>query len=141
MDNKFKQLLTLKKLRSTALRLLILETLAAQEATTSLFYLRKVVAKSQRVSLYRTLKIFQESGLVHSINDGTRFPTYGLNYDLKDFSLYQGDHPHFHCNVCELTYCLPRLRTPDIKLPRGYKNKKTSLLLNGICPECLTETI
>ena len=140
MDNKFQQLLKLKKLRSTALRLLVLKTLAGQKSITSLFHLRKAVEKSQRISLYRTLKIFQESGLVHSISDGTRFPKYGLNYNLRDFSIYQSNHPHFHCNVCELTYCFPKLRTPDIEPPEGFQKRQTSLLLNGICPECLTET-
>lgn len=64
--------------RPTAMRLLVLEALLNRNTAISLSDLEKELEKSDRVTLFRTLKTFQEKGLVHSIDDGTGAPKFAL---------------------------------------------------------------
>ncbi|PRY08339.1 hypothetical protein CLV24_12126 [Pontibacter ummariensis] len=54
----------------TAMRLIVLETLQKQIAAVSLQDLETAFAKADRITIYRTLKTFEENRLVHSIEDG-----------------------------------------------------------------------
>lgn len=63
-----------REIRPTAMRLLVLEALYNRKTAISLSELEIVLGKSDRVTLFRTLKTFQGNGLVHNIDDGTGSP-------------------------------------------------------------------
>ena len=67
LDNLLQQ----KQVRPTAMRLLVLGYLLKQAAAISLNDLETYFHRSDRITLYRTLKTFEEKGLVHKIDDGT----------------------------------------------------------------------
>ena len=136
MTNQFKEILEERKLRCTAIRLLVLKTLGTRSAATSLIDRSRMVKESHRTTLYRTLKIFEVNNLVHRIDDGTPSPKYAANINLEDKEDVQEQHPHFHCGKCEQTYCLNKLPIPEIEAPKGFKKTETSLIINGTCPEC-----
>src|SRR5690606_12566039 len=67
-----------KGVRPTAMRLLVLDYLLNQTAAVSLNDLETNFERSDRVTLYRTLKTFEENGLVHKVEDGTASLKYAL---------------------------------------------------------------
>lgn len=125
-------------IRPTAMRLLVLDYLSQQEKTVSLNDLEAAFHRSDRITLYRTLKTFEEKGLVHSVTDGSGSMKYGLC--AEDCKTEHRDlHVHFHCSRCGETYCLPTSRIPELSLPPGYQAAEVSLTVKGTCPHCVTE--
>jgi Fur family ferric uptake transcriptional regulator len=134
LENKLNK----KSIRPTAMRLLVLEALSSQEAAISLSELEKSFEKSDRITLYRTLKTFQENGLVHSIDDGTGASKYALCEEGCECNIERDLHVHFHCRVCTETFCLPKYKIPDIKLPEKFKAEEANLVVKGVCGKCAT---
>ncbi|MBR9775655.1 MAG: transcriptional repressor [Cytophagales bacterium] len=123
-------------IKSTAMRLLVLEYLLERESAVSLTDLYKDFEKSDRTTIYRTLKVFEDNGMVHSIDDGTGVPKYALCSDACDVGKHDDAHIHFHCDQCGQTYCLPRFRIPHFELPENFSKNEVNLMVKGICPDC-----
>ncbi len=70
--------LTSRNIKPTAMRELVLDILTVQTAAISLSDLEQNFHKSDKVTLYRTLKTFEEKKLIHSIDDGTGAVKYAL---------------------------------------------------------------
>lgn len=128
--------LSSNNIRPTAMRLLVLEVLNAQQTTVSLSDLENTFEKSDRITLYRTIKTFQEKGLVHSIDDGTGAPKYALCEEGCNCEIERDLHVHFHCRKCGETYCLPKYKIPDIALPEKFIPEEASLVVKGVCGKC-----
>jgi Fur family ferric uptake transcriptional regulator len=124
-----------KKVRPTAMRLLVLEALQNQKAAISLQDLELTFEKADRITLYRTLKRFQKKGLIHSIEDGTGVTKYALCQEGCECAP-EDMHVHFFCKSCEDTFCLPKLKIPEVSLPLGFVSVETNLLVKGICANC-----
>ncbi|AEL28207.1 transcriptional repressor [Cyclobacterium marinum] len=123
-------------IKSTAMRLLVLEYLLERESAVSLTDIYKDFEKSDRTTIYRTLKVFEDNGMVHSIDDGTGVPKYALCSDACDVGKHDDAHIHFHCDQCGQTYCLPRFRIPHFELPENFSKNEVNLMVKGICPDC-----
>ncbi|WP_421870115.1 Fur family transcriptional regulator [Marinoscillum sp.] len=123
-------------IKPTAMRLLVLELLLDREAAVGLTELYRAFEKSDRTTLYRTLKVFEESGMVHSIDDGTGVPKYALCSDACDPGHHDDAHIHFHCDLCGKTYCLPKCRIPRFELPEKFSKSEVNLVVKGKCADC-----
>ncbi|MBJ6120077.1 transcriptional repressor [Pontibacter sp. BT310] len=128
-----------KSIKPTAMRLLVLDFLSKQRAAVSLNDLEAAFHRADRITLYRTLKTFEEKGLVHSIADGTGSVKYALCADDCQAEDHQDLHVHFHCSNCAETYCLPAARIPDISLPADFAADEVSLIVKGVCARCKPE--
>lgn len=118
------------------MRLLVLDFLLKQPATISLTDLEKGMHPADRITIYRTLKTFQEKGLVHSIDDGTGSSKYALCNNQCDDSHHQDLHVHFYCNSCKETFCLEKSAIPQVLLPPDFQADEMSLLVKGTCNIC-----
>jgi len=129
--------LTAKRISPTAMRLRVLEYLVSREAAVSLADVEKGLAHTDRITVYRTLKTFEEHHLIHSIEDGTGATKYALCADDCRPGTHHHDlHIHFYCRQCEETTCLPRTAIPALQLPGGYTAEEMSLTVKGICHKC-----
>jgi Fur family ferric uptake transcriptional regulator len=90
---------------------------------------------ANRTTFYRNLKIFENKGLIHQINDGTGVAKFAIsNENVK--GKYGSDlHLHFHCTECKKTICLPN-KIQEENLPDDYKINNVNLVLKGICVKC-----
>lgn len=61
-----------RNIKPTAMRELVLKVLSEQQAAISLADLKRKFEKADKVTLYRTLKTFEENKLIHNIDNGTR---------------------------------------------------------------------
>jgi Fur family transcriptional regulator, ferric uptake regulator len=123
-------------IRPTAMRLLVLEVLTNQKSATSLSDLERAFEKSDRVTLYRTLKTFQENKLIHSIDDGTGAPKYALCEEGCECVVERDLHMHFHCRICNETICLTNYKIPEIPLPDDFFPEETNMVVKGVCAGC-----
>ena len=89
-----------------------------------------------RVTIYRTLKSFTEKGLIHKIADTEGILRYALCSHNCTEEKHEHDHVHFKCSQCGETTCIDDVPIPTVDLPKGYKTKEVSLLVEGNCPKC-----
>ena len=125
-----------KQINPTAMRLLTLDYLTKRSSAVSLTELELEMDRSDRVTLYRTIKTFEEHGLVHRIEDGTGTTKFALCHQDCDPGKHHDLHVHFFCNTCKETYCLPKTLIPEVILPEAYEAQERELIVKGICAGC-----
>ncbi|WP_340066607.1 Fur family transcriptional regulator [Ascidiimonas aurantiaca] len=125
-----------KGVRPTAMRLLVYKLLAKRENAISLGELETDFKTSERSTLFRTIKTFEEKGIVHSIEDGTGIIKYAICEDYFTSRENNDLHLHFRCNKCQETVCLTDYKIPQINLPKGYVSEDMNLTVKGICEKC-----
>lgn len=122
--------------KPTAMRILVLEYLIDKQVAVSLTDLYEAFEKSDRTTLYRTLKVFEENGMVHRIDDGTRIPKYALCEEGCKCEIERDLHLHFHCRICGETKCLTSYKIPEIELPPNHEAEEANLVVKGVCSQC-----
>ncbi len=125
-----------KNIRPTAMRILTFKFLDGQQVATSLTDIEQAFNRSERTTLYRTLKTFEEHGVVHKIDDGSGITKYALCEENCNCDVETDLHLHFHCNNCGETICLTNHKIPHISLPEGYLAEEVNLVVKGICEKC-----
>ncbi|MDO6601504.1 Fur family transcriptional regulator [Arenibacter palladensis] len=123
-------------IRPTAMRILIYKFMAKKEVAIALTDIENAFVKAERTTLYRTLKTFEDKGIVHHIDDGTGISKYALCEQGCNCELDQDLHLHFHCSNCDKTVCLTDHKIPHINLPNGYIAEDANLVITGICEKC-----
>lgn len=135
MNKDIEDKLQSRNIKPTAMRQLVLKSLSEQKTAISLSELEQEFEKADRITLYRTLKTFEEYKLIHSINDNTGSIRYALCQDAcecqpKDL------HVHFHCTECGQTYCLNDIQVPGINLPNNFTLESVNMVVKGLCDNC-----
>lgn len=128
-----------KKINPTAMRILVYEYLKTQAEAVTLADIENSFEQSDRVTLYRTLKTFEQKGLIHKISTGI-----GTQYALCDVDCsedkHRDTHVHFICNQCKKTICLTHVQIPMIVIPPGFQFDEYEVLAKGICEGCMTSS-
>ncbi len=134
--SKIEPLLQKSNIRPTAMRILVYKFLLENEAAKGLTDIENHFDKSDRTTLYRTIKTFEEKGIVHQIDDGTGTTKYALCEEGCNCEMETDLHLHFHCNVCDETICLTDHKIPQVNLPAGFTAENANLVIKGICDKC-----
>ncbi len=124
--------------KPTAMRMLVLDLLIQQIDAISLSELEEKLHPADRVTIYRTLKTFEEKGLVHSISDGSTSPKFFPCDEACNHEHLHDLHVHFTCSSCKKTNCISEARIELPKLPEKYYAETMQLLVKGICAACNT---
>ena len=135
MPGKSELKLNSRNIKPTAMRELVLNALTEQTSAISMSDLEQMFHKVDKVTLYRTLKTFEENKLIHSIDDGTGAIKYALCTESCQCS-QQDLHVHFLCKVCQRTYCLNQVPIPSINLPVHFTLESTAMVVKGTCSKC-----
>lgn len=94
---------------------------------------RELDLEHDRVTMYRTLKLFVKNQLVHRIPVSDNLVVYRyINSEYNN----EKEHLHFHCKVCNQVFCMPHITFQEIDLPEGYKKENINLVVNGLCKKC-----
>ena len=131
LENK----LNTKNIKPTSMRLLVLKQLVESKSAVSLGELENTFEKVDKVTLYRTLKTFEQKKLIHSIDDGSRAVKYALCEENCECEP-QDQHVHFHCEKCEETYCLTNTKIPSLNIPVAFQANSVNMVYKGICANC-----
>ena len=125
-----------RNVRPTAMRMLVYEYMAKQRTAVSLSDIESNFDKAERTTLFRSLKTFEENGVVHKIDDGTGVAKYALCETDCHCELETDLHLHFHCTKCDETVCLTEYKLPKISLPKKYHAEDANLVVKGLCDSC-----
>lgn len=122
-----------KQIRKTPFRLEVLKLFEASKNAISLKEIEKNLTSFDRITLYRTLKLFIEKGLVHVVLHSSE-KKYALCKEQCGEHQHQHNHMHFHCSSCNESFCLDT-QISKLNLP-GYIIQQADLNVHGICKEC-----
>jgi len=121
-------------IRQTKKRRLILETLHDFSLPFSAYDLHKKLSETEKIDLatvYRSLNLFYEKGLLRIVSKTGDFVRYEVNCE------HNPEHPHFICESCDSVECLPASKVCDIsKMASGKKVTHAQITLRGICEQC-----
>lgn len=130
-------LLTDHGLKRTPARKAVLELFMEREAALSHSEVQEELGdEADRVTLYRTLKSFEEKGIIHEVLGPDGVVKYALCSDGCAEAEHKDEHAHFHCRRCGNTYCLEDVEVPGVKAPKGFKKEEEAFYLKGICAYC-----
>lgn len=136
MRNTVKEILSENHLQRTPCRMSVLEVL--QQAGIAL---SEPEIKSRlsyvydRATLFRTLRTFVESNLIHEVIVNKNEVKYALTLhqaSAKD----QPGHAHFHCDGCGRVFCLGAVSRALLNIPEGFEISGFEVLFNGKCVQC-----
>ena len=129
--------LLLKKhgIRLTGIRILILKEMFKFKNTFNLTDLEISLDTIDKSTIFRTIILFEEQHLLHSIEDGSGSVKYCVCTQDHICNINEL-HAHFHCEVCKQTFCIENEHIPLILLEDGFVAKSINYTIKGICPKC-----
>jgi Fur family transcriptional regulator, ferric uptake regulator len=137
IDQEVGHLLRHNNLSITDSRKKILQLFLAQEGALAHGDIEKKAGeKFDRVTIYRTLQIFVDKGIIHTIPTADNSIRYALCKDACTEGHHHDHHIHFVCNQCQNTFCLDDVVTPEIKMPKGYNATHVEVVVEGLCKNC-----
>ncbi len=87
-----------------------------------------------KTTVYRILQRLEEAGILHSFVDKDGLKRYAKGDQRTSLSGDQLTHPHFLCEDCGISTCLPlKISTPSIP---NYIIKSSEQLYLGQCKDC-----
>ncbi|MEL7220095.1 MAG: transcriptional repressor [Bacteroidota bacterium] len=137
MNKDIVDILKQHNLRKTAIRAQVLEVFL-QEGNKAIAHpdMERLLPHADRITLYRTLKTFEEKGIIHQVVDGSNAAKYALCQDTCTEHEHHDEHAHFHCQDCGKTICLDSTVQSNVQVPQGFSVKQTHLVLEGTCNDC-----
>ena len=91
-------------------------------------------AEMNKTTVYRILHRLEEYGILHSFIDKDGLKRYAKGDQRNSSSSNQTIHPHFLCEDCGISTCLPlKVSTPSIP---NYIIKNSEQLYLGQCKDC-----
>ncbi len=129
--------LTRHGLRQTAVRQAVLRVVADSPFALSGSEIEQhIVPALDRITLYRTLRSFEESGIIHRVVDTSDVVRYAACSIECSAHEHFDNHVHFKCNLCQHIYCLNQVAVPPVNLPAKFEVKTRDYLLAGVCNQC-----
>lgn len=132
-----------KKIRPTAMRLLIYNILSESKQAISLTDIETIFQTSRaleipvdRTTIYRTVKTFEKKGVAHGIDQGNGVLKYALCQSNCDEGHHRDQHLHFYCERCKNTSCLADQKIPEVGLPQGFEIHELNFMAKGVCDQC-----
>ncbi len=132
------QLLKDHGLRVTDFRKGVLELFGERSSAVDSRTIEQEMHPADRVTIYRTLRSFEDNGIIHRITDPTGAVKYALCNAHCDQHSHHDSHAHFHCENCHATTCLDSTTvSPSFyNLPVDFTVKEIHVTVSGLCPTC-----
>ena len=138
MKRNYEEVLASKSLKKTAVRLRVLEVLSDSDIALSQNQLEdKFANQIDRTTLYRTLKLYEEKGIIHRIYNSFGEAKYATCHDHCKEHAHSDHHLHFNCLKCKGTFCINQIEVPTFKLPAGMLALHYNFSVEGFCEKCL----
>lgn len=128
-------LLKSKNLRVTPFRLEVLKVFQTTETAIDLSMIEGSLGDFDRITLYRTIKAFIDSGVLHEILISGEVKKFALCSDTCQTEGHQHEHIHFLCNVCSETFCLNLKKMPEIS-HYSFQISSIEVQAKGVCEGC-----
>lgn len=130
-----RNLLKRKKISETPFRKEVLAIFSKYKNAIPLSVIEDELQEYNRITLYRTIKIFKEKGIIHEIALSGIESNYALCQDECDTEMHHHQHIHFKCKNCNKIFCVETDKFPTITLPH-YKIEQLEIQATGLCENC-----
>lgn len=134
-EERLTELLKIREIRPTAMRLLILRTLLASDCALSMSDLENALDTVDKSTIFRTVTLFMRHRLAHCIDDGSGALKYAVCAESCTCAV-EDLHTHFSCENCRRTFCMEAIHVPVVTLPAGFTLTSVNYVLKGLCAEC-----
>ena len=131
-----RQLLRQHGLHLTAVREQVLGMFLRSREAIAQSDLEAALGPVNRITLYRTLRTFEEKGLIHRAIDGTEKLKFALCHSGCSSTTHLDHHAHLHCGRCGRTVCVDGIQAPDQLHVPGFVINSAYLVLQGLCEGC-----
>lgn len=128
-------ILNKRKIKPTAIRLLVLKAMMEFERAFSLLDLENYLDTVDKSTVSRTINLFLDHHLIHCIDDGSGSLKYSVCGEDCSCSIEEL-HAHFYCRKCHKTFCLRNIPVPTVQLPRNFTLESINYVLKGCCEDC-----
>ncbi len=130
-------LLKSKNIRSTAFRNKVLGVLLEQQKPLTIEEIEEQLGQFDRITLYRTIKTFEDKGLIHEIVMAGQPKRVALCTSTcsEDEHQHHLEHIHFFCENCKGTFCIENVEIPEISIP-NYVINSFDFQVKGVCAKC-----
>lgn len=135
MSTKIEDIFKERQIKSTAVRYNVLNVLLNSKTALSAKELEGRLDIIDKVTLYRTLKAFEQKKIIHTIQDGTNELKYAACEEGCECAP-QDQHVHFHCTKCDETVCFTDASIPSVSIPLNFSPSSVSMVFQGICSDC-----
>jgi len=128
-------LLRCKKINETPFRKDVLAIFSKYNNAISLSIIEKELVNYNRITLYRTIKIFLLKGIIHEITISGTEKKYAICQKECNTITHHHQHIHFKCNKCSIIFCVDVDEFPKVVLPK-YKIEQLEIQASGLCKNC-----
>ena len=127
------EVLAKNHLKRTSCREGIIEVIMSAKYALSEQEIRERLAGNyNRTTFYRSFKTLEEKNIIHKIVVSSLLVKYALDNSVTK----KNEHVHFYCYECNSVQCLEDVKLEKQKLPEGYQETETEVLIKGICNLC-----
>jgi Fur family ferric uptake transcriptional regulator len=124
-----------RDIKPTAVRLLIFKAMVEYPQAFSLSDLEAVLETVDKSTISRTITLFHNHLVIHSIDDGSGSMKYSVCNDDCQCELNEL-HVHLNCTHCHKTYCLESVSIPPVQLPEKFLLENINFVMKGLCDKC-----
>ncbi|EID73670.1 Fur family transcriptional regulator [Imtechella halotolerans] len=128
-----------KNTKPTSMRILVYDFLAAQKVALSLSEIEEQLHFADRITIYRTLKTFEEKGIIHGVQENST-TKYILCSDDCGEDTHKDWHLHFYCKMCKQTTCREHIIFSE-GMAGEFRIDEVRLFAKGICEDCLNDSL
>lgn len=135
---RINETLAQRGLRVTPIRQAVLQVLLSKTYALSSHDIEQELSAESidRITLYRTLRTFEQQGVVHRVIDASDTIRYAAcSIECSEHAHFD-NHVHFKCNACQHTYCLNQVPIPAVTLPGKFRATSSDYLMSGLCNQC-----
>ncbi|HHN47894.1 MAG TPA: hypothetical protein ENN08_03010 [Bacteroidales bacterium] len=133
--NTVDELLQAHHLNRTPCRIDVLKVLTSSQVALSEKDLKaKLTFDHDRSTLFRTIRKFLQTGIIHSVTIDGQDIRYAINHEPATEKTHY--HAHFHCGRCNSVVCLDEVLMQQPHIPEGSQAEEFNLVINGKCPDC-----
>lgn len=136
MEIAVRNLLKVHQLRTTPVRQKVLDLFMQSKHAIGKSNIEDALEDIDRITLYRTLRTFEQKGIIHEAMDGSGKTKYALCSHQCTEHRHHDNHAHFYCTHCKKTVCMNTISVPAVEIPSGFQIESAQLMLSGICKEC-----
>lgn len=128
-------LLKNKKISKTPFRQKVLAIFTQYKNAIPLSVLEQELKEYNRITLYRTIKVFLKAGILHKITISGEEANYAICQEECNTNTHQHQHIHFKCKVCDTISCVEIDTFPNISLPK-HTIEQLEIQAVGVCQTC-----
>lgn len=135
-SSKYTEILRARNLKATTTRVDVLTAIAAHQKAIAHSVLQESLNNFDRVTLYRTLNVLIDNGIIHKAMANENDTFYAMCSASCTSHTHNHQHVHFKCTVCNEVSCVHTSSPITLNIP-GYVIADMEIQVTGTCPNCL----